>query len=264
MVTKAPGGPCRVLVCIPTYNERENLVPIVERVQAVSATLSVLVIDDASPDGTGEIADRLARSQRNVFVLHRAERTGLGAAYREGLLWGVTEGFDVLVQMDADGSHPPEVIPDLVDALADADVAIGSRYIAGGATVGWSFHRRMLSRGGNLYIRNLLELPLRDVTGGFRAYRGELLARMPLTELSSRGYCVQAELAWYAAQSKGSFTEIPIVFSERVWGRSKMNGDIIREALIEVTRWGISVRRGNRYRSRVARRVTADVAGEAV
>ncbi|HEX5511355.1 MAG TPA: polyprenol monophosphomannose synthase, partial [Actinomycetales bacterium] len=203
----------------------------------------VLVVDDASPDGTGDLADEIAATDPSVHVLHRAGKEGLGAAYVAGFRWGLERGYDVLVEMDADGSHAPEELPDLLDAVTHgADVVLGSRWVTGGAVVNWPRHREVLSRGGNLYTRWVLGIPLHDATGGFRAYRREVLEKIGLDGVASQGYCFQVDLAWRAVQLGYRVVEVPITFVERTQGRSKMTGAIVREALWRVTLWGVRQR----------------------
>ncbi|MBA9005812.1 MULTISPECIES: polyprenol monophosphomannose synthase [Thermomonospora] len=238
--------PGRVLVIIPTYNERENLERIVARVRAAAPAADVLVVDDASPDGTGELADRLAAGDSHVHVLHRSGKQGLGAAYIAGFRWGLERDYDVLVEMDADGSHQPEELPALLDALADADLVIGARWIPGGKVVNWPRHREALSRGANVYARLMLGTPLHDATGGYRAFRASTLRKIGLDGVDSRGYCFQIDLALRALQEGLRVREVPITFVEREHGASKMSGDIVAEAMWKVTRWGVRARLGRR------------------
>ncbi|HEX3589083.1 MAG TPA: polyprenol monophosphomannose synthase [Pseudonocardiaceae bacterium] len=228
-----------VLVVIPTYNERDNLGPIVARLHAALPAVHALVVDDGSPDGTGELADKLAAGDDRVHVLHRAEKAGLGAAYIAGFRWGLDAGYAVLVEMDADGSHAPEDLPRLLDALQDADLALGSRYVPGGRVVNWPRRRELLSRGGNLYSKFALGVGINDITGGFRAYRRHVLENLVLDDVASHGYCFQVDLAWRTVQAGYSVVEVPITFTEREIGESKMSGSIVREALLRVTQWGV-------------------------
>lgn len=228
----------RVVVVIPTYNEAENLEPAVEGVLAAVASADVLVVDDNSPDGTGELADKLAADDDRVHVLHRAAKAGLGAAYLAGFDWALERGYDAVVEMDADGSHRPEQLPRLLAALDDADLVLGSRWVPGGEVVNWPRRRELLSRGGNLYARLALGLPLRDATGGYRAIRASALASLDLETVSSAGYCFQVDVARRAADAGLRVVEVPITFVEREYGESKMSGDIVREALMRVTAWG--------------------------
>lgn len=230
------------LVIIPTYNEADNLAPVVARVREAVPEAHVLVADDNSPDGTGKIADELAADDERVHVLHRAGKEGLGAAYLAGFRWGLEHDFGVLVEMDADGSHQPEELPRLLTALKGADLVLGSRWVPGGRVVNWPRSRQLLSRGGNTYSRLLLDVPLRDITGGYRAFRRETLERLGLTEVASQGYCFQVDLARRAVQAGCSVVEVPITFVEREHGDSKMSRDIVVEALWRVTAWGVGGR----------------------
>ena len=232
----------KILVIIPTYDERENLPIILDRLLAAVPNSAVLVADDSSPDGTGEIADERAAADDRVHVLHRPVKEGLGAAYIAGFAWGLEHGYDVLVEMDADGSHAPEQLPRLLDALQHADVVLGSRYVSGGYVVNWPKRREWLSRGGNLYSRFALGVRIYDITGGYRAYRSEVLQALPLEKVASHGYCFQVDLAWRAVQAGFRVTEVPITFTEREIGTSKMSGGIVREALLKVTLWGAAHR----------------------
>ncbi|MBP2368292.1 polyprenol monophosphomannose synthase [Pseudonocardia parietis] len=237
-----PPGP--VLVVVPTYEERENLGPAVARLHASVPDADVLVVDDASPDGTGELADELAAADDRVRVLHRVGKAGLGAAYLDGFRHALTGEHQVVVEMDADGSHAPEDLPALLTALEDADVVLGSRYVPGGRVVDWPWHREMLSRGGNLYSRLALGVPIRDITGGYRVYRRAVLEQLKLDNVASQGYCFQVDMAWRAVQAGFRVHEVPITFTERERGASKMNGAIVAEALWRVTCWGVSHRFG--------------------
>ena len=231
-----------VLVIVPTYNERDNLDRVLDRLAAAVPAAEVLVVDDGSPDGTGDLADARAARDDRVHVLHRTEKAGLGGAYVAGFRWGLERGYDALVEMDADGSHAPEQLPDLLAALAAADVVLGSRWVAGGSVVDWPRRRELLSRGGNAYARFALGLPVRDATGGFRVYRREVLAALDLGDIASQGYCFQVDLAWRAVQAGFRVAEVPITFAERERGESKMSGNIVREALLRVTEWGAAHR----------------------
>ncbi|SCX40956.1 dolichol-phosphate mannosyltransferase [Klenkia marina] len=242
----------RVLVLIPTYDERENLPRIVGRVRAAVPAADVLVVDDDSPDGTGQVADDLARTDAQVQVLHRAGKEGLGAAYLAGFAWGLERGYDVLVEMDADGSHQPEQLPRLLHALDGADVVLGSRWVPGGAVRNWPAHRQLLSRGGSAYTRWALGIGLRDATGGYRAYRRHVLEEIDLRRVASHGYCFQIDLAWRALRAGCHVVEVPITFVERSWGSSKMTGAVVGESLVRVTRWAVEERAAQLLR--VARR----------
>ncbi len=228
-----------VLVVVPTYDERDNLGPLIARLHAAVPGADVLVVDDSSPDGTGRLADELAAADPRVRVLHRREKAGLGAAYLAGFAAAQAEGeYQVVVQIDADGSHPPEALPALLAALDEADVALGSRYVSGGEVLNWPAHREWLSRGANLYSRLALGLPTHDLTAGYRAYRREVLAELDLDAISSQGYCFQIEMTWRAIEAGFRVAEVPITFTERERGASKMSGAIVVEALWRVTRWG--------------------------
>ncbi len=233
----------KILVIIPTYNEIESLPVIVAAVRKNAPTVHVLVADDNSPDGTGKLADDLALADSQIQVLHRTAKNGLGAAYLAGFAWAKTNGFDVVVEMDADGSHRAVDLPLLLNALVDADAVLGSRWINGGAVVNWPLRRKILSQGGNLYTRLMLSIPLRDATGGFRAYRISALDVMDAQSVQSEGYCFQVDLAWRAVQNHLRIVEVPITFVERELGTSKMDSDIVKEALKRVTIWGIERRK---------------------
>lgn len=234
----------RTCVIIPTYNEAENLPRAVAGVRSACPDCDVLVVDDSSPDGTGEIADRLSADDTRVHVLHRAGKEGLGAAYLAGFAWALSNGYDVIVEMDADGSHRPEDLPTLLAALDAADVVLGSRWVDGGSVVNWPRSREVLSRGGNLYTRLALGIPLRDATGGFRAFTADVLRAIDLDDVASQGYCFQVDLAWRALQKGFTVVEVPITFVEREVGTSKMSRAIVVEALWRVTQWGAAERWG--------------------
>ena len=245
----------RVLVIVPTYNEADNVERILERLQASVPEAHALVVDDASPDGTGELAEKLAARDPRVHVLHRAEKAGLGPAYLAGFAWALEHGYDVVVEMDADGSHAPEQLPRLLTALEEADLVLGSRYVPGGRVEDWPIYRLLLSRLGNRYTRRLLRLPLSDATGGYRAARAELIERLPFDDVASHGYCFQVDWAWRAVRAGARVTEVPITFTERTLGRSKMSGSIVREALVRVTVWGLKDRLADRLPDLVRRPV---------
>ncbi|MGH8959693.1 MAG: polyprenol monophosphomannose synthase [Jatrophihabitantaceae bacterium] len=248
-----PADKRRVLVIIPTYNELENLERIVERVHQSVAHAHVLVVDDGSPDGTGKVADAMADSDPRVHVMHRSSKQGLGAAYIAGFDWGLDAGYHVLVEMDADGSHAPEQLPRLLAALDHADLVIGSRWIPGGAVINWPLRREVLSRGANLYARMALNVPVRDATGGYRAYRREVLEAIDYGAVASEGYCFQIDLVWRALRGSFRVLEVPITFAERERGESKMSGSIVREAFWRVTGWG-AAHRSAQLRSALHRR----------
>jgi dolichol-phosphate mannosyltransferase len=228
----------RIVVIIPTYNERQNLPLITARVRAAVPEAHILVADDNSPDGTGSIADDLVAADDHVHVMHRKGKEGLGAAYLAGFDWALDHGYDVVVEMDADGSHQPEQLPRLLDALRDADLVLGSRWVPGGSVVNWPKSREALSRGGSLYTRLMLGVPMKDATGGYRAFRADTLRKIDLTGVESAGYCFQVELGWRAVKAGMRVREVPIEFVERELGDSKMSQKIVVEALWRVTVWG--------------------------
>ncbi|MBB6348298.1 polyprenol monophosphomannose synthase [Nonomuraea muscovyensis] len=231
----------RVLVIVPTYNERDNLPLIAERLRAAVPDADLLVADDASPDGTGEVADELAAADDHIQVLHRPGKQGLGAAYLAGFRWGLDKGYNVLVEMDADGSHQPEELPGLLRAVAGgADLAIGSRYVPGGKVVNWPASRELLSRGANVYTRIMLGLGVRDATAGFRAYRAATLDKLDLSDVESEGYCFQVDLTLRTARHGLRVVEVPITFVERAVGTSKMNRKIMVEAFWRIAVWGFA------------------------
>lgn len=242
-----------VWVVLPTYNERENLERVVEAVLRALPEGQVLVVDDASPDGTGQLADTIAAREARVSVLHRPGKQGLGVAYRDGFRWVLEQpDMQAAVQMDADLSHDPADLTRLLAPLmADADLALGTRYMPGGGTVGWPWHRRLISRGGTGFARLFLGLPYRDLTGGFKAWRRELLERLRLRETTGNGYGFQVETTWWAHRRGGSIVEVPIVFREREAGSSKMTGTIVREAMLLVVRLRLdAIRSGLPFRRR--------------
>ncbi|WP_448808250.1 polyprenol monophosphomannose synthase [Agromyces bauzanensis] len=240
----------RPLVVIPTYNERESLAGTVARVRASVPAASVLVVDDASPDGTGALAEELASADAAVQVLHRTAKNGLGAAYLEAFGWALERGFDPIVQLDADGSHLPEQLPRLLAGLegegsaGPADLVIGSRWIAGGSIENWPRHRELLSRWGSAYARAMLRLDTRDATAGYRAFRADALRRIPLEDVHTRGYGFQVDMLWHARDAGLRVVEVPVTFVERAHGRSKMNPAIVAEAMVRVTAWGLRSRFG--------------------
>ena len=231
-----------VLVIIPTYNESESLPGVLERLRRAVPDAHILVADDNSPDGTGDLADALAAQDDHVHVLHRAGKEGLGKAYLAGFAWALERGYDVIVEMDADGSHRPEELPRLLAQIPHADVVLGSRWVPGGSVVNWPASRRVLSQGGSLYTRLALGIPTRDATGGYRAYRASALRSLDLDTVESNGYCFQIYLLWRALQRGLVVREVPITFVEREAGTSKMSGRIVREALVNVGRWGAAYR----------------------
>ncbi|MCC7109279.1 MAG: polyprenol monophosphomannose synthase [Deltaproteobacteria bacterium] len=223
------------LVCLPTYNERENLVSLLDEILA-TAPVDVLVIDDNSPDGTGSVAAHYAKKEPRVHVLSRPGKLGLGTAYLAGFRWGLERGYRFLFEMDADFSHQPRYLPELLRALDGADLVLGSRYTEGGGTENWGLHLRCLSRGGSLYARTVLGLPFSDLTGGFKLFRREVLEAIDLPSVHATGYAFQIELTYRAWRKGFRIREVPIVFYERTAGRSKMDGAIVAEAVTEVWR----------------------------
>jgi dolichol-phosphate mannosyltransferase len=232
----------RVVIVMPTYNERQNLESIAGRVRAALPEADLLVVDDNSPDGTGDIADKLAEADPHVHALHRTDKAGLGKAYIAGFGWALERGYDVIMEMDADGSHQPEHLPTLVGALDGADLSIGSRWVRGGKVVNWPRSREALSRGANIYIRVMLSLGVRDATAGFRAYRATTLRTISLDKVESTGYCFQVDLTRRVAAAGLRIVEVPITFVEREHGASKMSNTIIAEAFWRVAQWGVAKR----------------------
>ncbi|HWS37419.1 MAG TPA: polyprenol monophosphomannose synthase [Actinoplanes sp.] len=232
-------GVGRVLVIIPTYNESDNIRLITERTRTAVPSVDILVADDNSPDGTGAVADELAEADDHIFVLHRAGKEGLGAAYKAGFQWAKDKGYDAVVEMDADGSHAPEELSKLLDALKDHDAVLGTRYIPGGSVHNWPLRRLLLSRCGNIYIRMALGMPFKDATGGYRAYRLSVLDKIDVASIASTGYSFQVEMAWRAYKQGFRMIEVPITFTEREIGVSKMSGNIFKEQLLRVTVWGV-------------------------
>lgn len=232
------------LVIIPTYNERENLEAAVSRVLTAVPEIHVLVVDDGSPDGTGEIADRLAHEDARVHVMHRTGRRGLGPAYIDAFHRGAGEGYDVLIEMDADGSHPAEALPGML-AVLEADTehriggVVGSRWVPGGSVVNWPKSRQFISRGGSTYARTMLGLDLRDVTSGYRAYRAGAIGRIDLEHVDSTGYCFQIDMTRRVLAAGYDLVEVPITFRDREFGDSKMSTSIVVEAMTKVTAWGL-------------------------
>jgi dolichol-phosphate mannosyltransferase len=237
---------CGTLAIIPTYNERENLPAIVARINRAHTDVHILIVDDGSPDGTGQIADSMARADSGrIHVLHRTTKQGLGAAYLAGFAWGMNRAYSVMVEMDADGSHPPEQLYRLLGAVnAGAHLAIGSRYVHGGEVRNWPWRRRMLSRVANLYARIWLGARVNDITAGYRAYRREVLEKIDLPAVSSRGYCFQIDLTWRTVPNGFQVVEVPITFVDRELGVSKLSGTNIREAIVKVPQWGLQSRFG--------------------
>lgn len=232
----------RVVVVIPTYNEASNLAWIVGRLRAAQPEVDVLVVDDGSPDGTGAIADELAAADPQVQVLHRTAKAGLGAAYLHGFQVALAAGYDVIGEMDADGSHQPEQLDRLLTALQSADLVIGSRWIPGGSVVNWPRRRELLSRGGNLYVRMLLGIQVKDATAGYRLFRRTTLEKIDLATVESTGYVFQTDMVARALAAGLTVREVPIEFVERVRGDSKMSGAVAAESLKRITAWGLRER----------------------
>jgi dolichol-phosphate mannosyltransferase len=232
----------RVVMVVPTYNEADNLAWIVGRLREAQPGVDVLVVDDGSPDGTGRIADELAAADPQVSVLHRTDKAGLGAAYRAGFRVALDAGYDVIGEMDADGSHQPEQLYRLIEAVRTADLVIGSRWIPGGSIVNWPRSREALSRGGNLYVRLLLGIPVRDATAGFRLFRRATLEKIDIDQVHSTGYVFQTDMAYRTLQAGLKVVEVPIEFVERVRGDSKMSRDVATESLKSITVWGLRER----------------------
>jgi dolichol-phosphate mannosyltransferase len=235
----------RSLVVVPTYQEAANVERFLRAVRSAAPQVDLLVADDNSPDGTGDIAERAAAEMGRVEVLHRPGKEGLGNAYRQGFRWGLDHGYDVIVQMDCDLSHDPAMIPELLAAVADGvDCAIGSRYVPGGSTPGWPWYRRWLSRYGNRYTAGILRLGIKDATGGFRAYRATTLERIDIDSTKANGYAFQSEVAFRMVQAGLRLEEIPITFVDREFGTSKMSVRIMAESMARVTSWGLRSRFG--------------------
>ncbi|HEY6493970.1 MAG TPA: polyprenol monophosphomannose synthase [Trebonia sp.] len=227
---------------MPTYNERQNLEIIAGRIRDSVPDADLLVVDDNSPDGTGDLADKLAEKDSHVQVMHRTEKAGLGRAYVAGFSWALERGYDLIVEMDADGSHRPEDLPKLLATAPNADAVIGSRYVPGGTVVNWPKSREILSRGANLYNRLMLGVRVRDATGGFRVYHAPTLRKIDLNGIQSAGYCFQIDMTLRVLQAGMTIKEVPITFIERERGASKMSNTVIIEAFTRVARWGISAR----------------------
>ena len=230
----------KTLVVLPTYNEAENILDVLERVRKATPETDVLVVDDGSPDGTGDLAEKWGAEHGGLQVLRRTEKSGLGSAYRAGFTLGLEQGYDILIEMDSDLQHDPAMLPALIHAVEDgADLAIGSRYVPGGKVPGWKLSRRMISQAGNLYAGIVLGMHVRDATAGFRAYAADALRAIDLPEIKADGYGFQIEMAYSVFRNKGRIVEVPITFAERERGTSKMSGRIVYEALWLVTWWGL-------------------------
>jgi len=232
----------RVVMVMPTYNEADNLAWIVGRLREAQPGVDVLVVDDGSPDGTGRIADELAAADPQVKVLHRSQKAGLGAAYRAGFRVALDAGYDVIGEMDADGSHQPEQLHRLLEAARSADLVIGSRWIPGGSIVNWPKSREALSRFGNIYVRILLGMPVKDATAGFRLFRRATLEKIDIDQVQSTGYVFQTDMAYRTLQAGLKVQEVPIEFIERERGDSKMSRDVATESLKSITTWGLRER----------------------
>lgn len=232
----------KVLACLPTYNERENLPLVISRIRTAAPHVDIVVLDDNSPDGTGAVADEIAARDSQVKVLHRPRKEGLGPAYLAGFAWADQQGYDAVVEIDADGSHPPEQLPALLAAAEHADVVIGSRWVPGGSVHRWPVHRRALSRGANTYARYALGIPVRDSTAGYRVYRMSALRTMDTHDVASQGYCFQVDLTLRALDRGLVVREVPIAFVERENGASKMSRGIVLEAAASVARWAVQRR----------------------
>lgn len=237
-----PESGAGALVIIPTYNERDNLPIILGKVTAAVPEAHILIMDDASPDGTGELADRLAAADSRISVVHREGKQGLGTAYLAGFAEGIARGYEFLIELDADGSHPPEKLPEMLGVIAsdpEVGLVIGSRWTEGGKVVDWPKRREILSRGANTYARIMLGVDVHDVTAGYRVYRSVLIAGLDLTHIDSKGYCFQIDMTLRAVDAGTRIVEVPIMFKDRELGQSKMSGSIIIEAMRNVTMWGI-------------------------
>ncbi len=228
--------PPSITIVIPTYNERANLTAVIERITGSLPHASIVVVDDNSPDGTGKLADSLAQGRSDMVVLHRPGKAGIGPAYVAGFREALTFDTELVAAMDADGSHSPSDLVRMIDATGDADLVLGSRYRAGGATVGWPLHRRLLSRFGGLYARTVLGVPISDLTSGFKVYRRETLQTLPFDRIRSDGYGFQIETTWHVCRTGGIVREVPITFHDRVAGKSKLSRRIVFEAIVMVWR----------------------------
>jgi len=232
----------KTLVIIPTYNEIETVADQVRGVRKYAPEVDILIADDNSPDGTGQLADELASNDSQIHVLHRAGKEGLGQAYVAGFKWGLERGYELLCEMDADGSHRAVDFPRLLRRAKRPDqpaLVIGSRWVPGGSVVNWPVHRKLLSRSGNEYVALMLGIKVKDATAGFRVYRAETLEAIHLDEVESHGYCFQVDMTWRTLQAGGNIVEVPIQFVERTAGASKMSQAIVNEALLKTTKWGL-------------------------
>lgn len=232
----------KTLTIIPTFNEIDALPTTVDRLRAAVPHSDVLIVDDNSPDGTGDLAEEMSAADPQIHVVHREEKNGLGGAYIRGFQWGLSRDYDAFVELDADGSHQPEQLPELLEALEGADLVIGSRWVRGGAVVNWPLHREFISRAGSFYSRTMLGLSVRDITAGYRVFRRSTLEDIDLTEIESVGYGFQVDMTFRVARQGKTIREVPITFVERTVGESKMSGGIVLEAVANVTKWGLSAR----------------------
>ena len=223
-----------ISVIVPTYNERENLPPLAAHILKLPTPIDLLVVDDNSPDGTGQLADELAAKHPSVHVLHRSQKNGLGRAYIAGFRWALARDYELIFEMDCDFSHQPKYLLDFLARAETCDLVLGSRYIPGGGTEDWTWQRRLISRGGNTYARLILGLPYRDLTGGFKCFHRRVLETLALDEIVSNGYVFQIELTWRAVLAGFAIGEVPIQFPDRTRGQSKMHGAIVREAVTRV------------------------------
>ena len=230
----------KYLVIMPTYNELPNLEKSVSNLFEFNPKINLLIVDDNSPDGTGALAEKLAGSNKQVSVLHREQKQGLGPAYLAGFEYGFASGYTHLIEMDADGSHRAEDLPALLAESDRADLVIGSRWTKGGSVVNWPLSRKLISRIGNMYTRIMLNTKVKDMTAGFRVYSVELLEQLPLAKIASHGYSFQVEMSWQSLRAGAKIVEVPIVFVEREHGYSKMTSNIVFEALLLVTKWGLT------------------------
>ena len=248
MASKSPT--VRTAILIPTYNERTNLALILAKIFKSVPEADVLVIDDNSPDGTGDLADDFAKKDKRIHVLHRTEKNGLGPAYIEGFGWALKNKYDVIIEMDADGSHPAEKLPALIEAVSKpggAGLAVGSRWVPGGSVVNWPWYRKAISQGGSWYARTMLSMPVRDVTAGFVAFNADVLRQFDLSTVDSQGYCFQIDLKRRVFEGNYGIVEVPITFRERELGVSKMSSSIVIEAMGRVTVWGLQKRFGKKH-----------------
>lgn len=234
----------RTIVVIPTYNEAESLPVLIPALRAEHPDVDILIVDDTSPDGTGKIADEYAAYDKAITVMHRAgKQKGFAASYLDGFAWALRHDYDVVIEMDADSSHRPQDLHGILAELDNADLVLGSRWVAGGGTQNWPLGRQLLSRAGSLYARTLLRLPIKDITTGFRAYRADTLRAIDLDNIRTSGYAFQIELAYRTHRAGLNIAEAPILFVERAHGVSKMNKKIVLEAITQVTRWGLGLQK---------------------